>query len=136
MSRAQRRDAVTPPFSLFRGLGRLCRIEVLNCAGGVARLVLVDQSGTHPYAGVASTWEPPKWGQPHSFNVYSGAIQALGVNRRLSPVVVRFSRAERASFSAASARHGISNFSPCRLCRLLVYTLPLPEHRTAFRYSL
>jgi hypothetical protein len=42
---------------LFRGVGRLCCVEVLNAAGAVARLILVDQSTNNPYAGVGPTWK-------------------------------------------------------------------------------
>ena len=44
-------------YMLFRGSGKLCRIEVLNAAGGLAWLVLVDQRGNDPFAGTGPTWE-------------------------------------------------------------------------------
>lgn len=44
-------------YALFRGAGKLCRIEVLNTAGAVAWLVLVDQTANDPYAGMAPTWK-------------------------------------------------------------------------------
>jgi hypothetical protein len=50
---------LTGIFNSFRGAGRLCRIKVLNKAGTVARLVLVDQSANNPYAGIGPTWKSP-----------------------------------------------------------------------------
>lgn len=40
---------------LMRGAGYLCRIEVLNGAGDVSWLVVVDQRGNDPYARTGAT---------------------------------------------------------------------------------